>query len=63
MQRLGVDTEPDFKCDRCRKALAFDEVGYLGSQHPADESCTPFTRLLCLCWACAQADPRYAPKK
>lgn len=50
-----MENEPDYKCEKCSKELTFDSVGYLGARDPKDQSCGPFTDLLCLCADCAAA--------
>ena len=55
--------DPDLKCDKCGKGLTVDEVGYLGPADPANAECNPFVSFICLCLACAKADPRYHPEK
>lgn len=52
----------DYLCQRCQRALDFDEVGYLGPADPKDTSCSPMTKLICLCLPCASKDPRYCPE-
>ena len=39
----------DFKCDKCDKPLAIDELGYMGSE---DESCSSLTEIVTLCKGC-----------
>jgi|APSaa5957512535_1039671.scaffolds.fasta_scaffold04366_3 hypothetical protein len=44
----------DYKCDKCKKEIDFEEVGYLGAVDRNNTECSPFMNFETICVECEE---------